>query len=77
MMKDPLIKYLLNSKGYASVMKGVPLEYMENAKDLTSEVLNTSRSDMYVMYRGPRTGNGNSTLRKDAHSFDLYLRGSY
>ena len=37
-MKDPLIKYLLNSKGYASVMKGVPLEYMENAKDLTSEV---------------------------------------
>ena len=38
MMKDPLIKYLLNSKGYASVMKGVPLEYMENAKDLTSEV---------------------------------------
>ena len=41
MMKDPLIKYLLNSKGYASVMKGVPLEYMENAKDLTSEVLNT------------------------------------
>ena len=77
MMKDPLIKYLLNSRGYASVMRGVPLEYMESAKDLTSEVLDIPRSRMYVMYRGPRTGHGNSTLRKDAHSFDLYLRGSY
>ena len=74
MMKDPLIKYLLNSKGYASVMKGVPLEYMENAKDLASEVLNSSRSDMYVMYRGPRTGCGNLTLKRDAHSCDLYTR---
>ena len=55
-------------------MKGVPLEYMESAKDLTSEVLNISRSRMYVMYRGPRTGRGNLTLKRDAHSFDLYTR---
>ena len=74
MMKDPLIKYLLNSRGYASVMRGVPLEYMESAKDLTSEVLNISRSRMYVMYRGQRTGCGNLTLKRDAHSFDLYTR---
>ena len=60
-MKDPLIKYLLNSRGYASVMRGVPLEYMESAKDLTSEVLNISRC-------------GNLTLKRDAHSFDLYTR---
>ena len=74
MMKDPLIKYLIKSRGYESVMRGVPLEYMESAKDLTSEVLNISRSRMYVMYRGPRTGRGNLTLKRDAHSFDLYTR---
>ena len=74
MIKHSLVKYLLNSRGYASVMRGVPLEYMESAKDLTSEVLNISRSRMYVMYRGPRTGRGNLTLKRDAHSFDLYTR---
>ena len=74
MMKHSLVKYLLNSRGYASVMRGVPLEYMESAKNLTSEVLNIARRRMYVMYRGPRTGCGNLTLKRDAHSFDLYTR---
>ena len=48
MMKDPLTKYLLNSRGYASVMRGVPLEYMESAKDLTSEVVNLKFSSSVI-----------------------------
>jgi len=71
-----MVPYLLGARGYTSILKGVPLseENLEYAKDLISDVLSISRSEMYVKYRGPRTGSDRHTLKKDAHSFDLYTR---
>ena len=69
-------KYHVNSFGFTSTLKGVPMseENLENAKNHCTKLYGYSRSRMYVMYRGPRTSIGNCTLKKDAHSFDLYKR---
>ena len=73
---DLMVPYLLNARGYTSMLRGVPLseENLEYAKDLATDVLGVSRSGMFVKYRGPRTRSSYHTLKKDAHSFDLYTR---
>ncbi len=67
-------KYLLNSKGFTSIMRKVPMsnKHLKCAKDFVSKMLRVSKSQMYVIYRGPTNATG-KTLKKNAHSFDLYL----
>ena len=69
-------KYHLKSFGFHSILKGVPMseENLETAKNHCTKLWGYSRSRMYVMYRGKKTGRGYCTLKKDAHSFDIYTR---
>ena len=69
-------KYYLKSFGFHSILKGVPVseENLETAKNLCTTIYGYSRSQMYVMYRGKKTGRGYCTLKKDSHSFDIYRR---
>ena len=69
-------KYSMNSFGFHSTLKGVPMseENLETAKNHCTKLWGYSRSRMYVMYRGKKTGRGYGTLKKDAHSFDIYTR---
>lgn len=73
-----IIKYRNSALGYASIMRGIPAseENLNSAREHLCEVYGISRKDTYVMYRGPRTHNkGALTVKRDAHSFDIYTRG--
>ena len=71
-----IVKYRMDSRGYSSVMKGIPVseENLESARSYLVKIYEIPRSKTYVMYRGPRTGHGNCTLKKDAMWFDIYTR---
>ena len=71
-----IVKYRMDSRGYSSVMKGIPVseENLESARSHLVKIYEIPRSKTYVMYRGPRTGHGNCTLNKDAMWFDIYTR---
>ena len=71
-----IVKYRMDSRGYSSVMKGIPVyeENLESARSHLVKIYEIPRSKTYVMYRGPRTGHGNCTLKKDAMWFDIYTR---
>ena len=71
---DELIEHYENAIGFESTLKGVPMseENLELCRTFVSDVHDCPRKDVSVMYRGPRTSTGNATLRKDAHSFDVY-----
>ena len=71
-----IVKYRMESKGYSSIMRGIPVseENLDSARSHLVKVYEIPRSKTYVMYRGPRTGYGNCTLKKDAMWFDLYSR---
>ena len=71
-----IVKYRMDSRGYSSVMRGIPVseENLESARSHLVKIYEIPRSKTYVMYRGPRTGHGNCTLKKDAMWFDLYSR---
>jgi len=71
-----IVKYRMDSRGYSSVMRGIPVseENLESARSHLVKVYEIPRSKTYVMYRGPRTGYGNCTLKKDAMWFDIYTR---
>ena len=56
-MRNLLYKCMEDARGYSSIMRGVPLELMEEAKDLVTSTLNVNRSQLYTMYRGPRVNN--------------------
>ena len=49
---------------------------IKSIPNLGSQILkgirNRARQDVRVMYRGPRTSYSYATLKKDAHSFDVY-----
>ena len=76
MTKLEIVKYRMDSRGYSSVMRGIPVseENLESARSHLVKIYEIPRSKTYVMYRGPRTGHGNCTLKKDAMWFDLYSR---
>ena len=71
-----IVKFRMDSRGYSSVMKGIPVseENLESARSHLVKIYEIPRSKTYVMYRGPRTGCGNCTLKKDAMWFDIYTR---
>ena len=71
-----IVKFRMDSRGYSSVMKGIPVseENLESARSHLVKIYEIPRSKTYVMYRGPRTGHGNCTLKKDAMWFDIYTR---
>ncbi len=54
--------------GFRSKYKGVPIDSYENIKQYIDW------TKYYVCFRGPRTSNSYSTLKRDAHSFDVYQR---
>ena len=54
--------------GYNSIYKAVPIASYENIKQFIDF------TKYYVCFRGPRTSNSYSTLKRNAHSFDVYQR---
>ena len=71
-----LVTYLINAENYNSVLKGVPFSEhnLHGAKWMTQKFHKCKLSDIRVKYRGKRTRNPNHTLKRDAHSFDVYVR---
>ena len=65
--------------GFQSTLKGVPLseENLELCKEFASDIHQCPRSDISIKYRGPRISNSSHTLRKEAHSFDVYYWKRY
>ena len=66
MTENEIVKYRMESKGYSSIMRGIPVseENLDSARSHLVKVYEIPRSKTYVMYRGPRTGYGNCTLKK-------------
>jgi len=72
--KEKTMNLMLSSLGYTSpagfrsIFKAVPIDKYEMVKvfiDFTK---------YYVCFRGPRTSNSYSTLKRDAYAFDVYQR---
>jgi len=72
-------KHHSKAEKFNSVVKGVPVskENLELMRCFAQGLCGCSRSDIRVMYRGPRTGSANVTLRKDAVAFDVYHTPRY
>ena len=79
MTLDDLRFHAQRATGFESTVKGVPIseENLELCRRFVTDIHNCPRQDVRVMYRGPRTSTGNGTLRKDAHSFDVYYTPRY
>ena len=71
---EKLIEHYENAIGFESTVKGVPMseEILELCRTFVSDIHECPRQDVRVMYRGPRTSYSYATLKKDAHSFDVY-----
>ena len=71
---EKLIEHYERAIDFESTVKGVPMseENLELCRRFVTDIHDCPRQDVRVMYRGPRTSTGNGTLRKDAHSFDVY-----
>ena len=71
---EELIEHYENAIGYESTVKGVPMseENLELCRRFVTDIHDCPRKDVRVMYRGPRTSYSYATLKKDAHSFDVY-----
>ena len=76
---DELIEHYENAIGYESTVKGVPMseENLELCRKFVTDIHDCPRKDVRVVYRGPRSRFANATLRKDAHSFDVYYTPRY
>ena len=74
MTLDDLRHHFEIAIGFESTVKGVPMseENLELCRTFVSDVHSCSRKDVRVMFRGPRTSYSYATLKKDAHSFDVY-----
>ena len=74
MTLDDLKHHFEIAIGFESTVKGVPMseENLELCREFVSDVHSCSRKDVRVMFRGPRTSTTNATMKKDAHSFDVY-----
>ena len=79
MKLDDLQFHWRSARGYTSTLKGVPMseENLELCRTFASDVHECPRSDIRVMFRGPRTSSSYHTLKKDAHSFDVYCWKRY
>ncbi len=71
---DELVKGYERAIDFQSTVKGIPVseENLELCREFVSDVHSCSRKDVRVMFRGPRTSTANATMKKDAHSFDVY-----
>ena len=71
---EKLIEHYERAIGFESTVKGVPMseENLELCRRFVTDIHDCPRQDVKVMFRGPRTGTTNVTLKKDAHSFDVY-----
>ena len=74
MTLDDLKHHFEIAIGYESTVKGVPMseENLELCRTFVSDIHSCPRKDVRVMFRGPRTSTANATMKKDAHSFDVY-----
>ena len=74
MTLDDLRHHFEIAIGFESTVKGVPMseENLELCRTFVSDVHSCPRKDVRVMFRGPRTSYSYATLKKDAHSFDVY-----
>ena len=74
MTLDALRHHFEIAIGFESTVKGVPMseENLELCRTFVSDVHSCPRKDVRVMFRGPRTSTANATMKKDAHSFDVY-----
>ena len=74
MTLDALRHHFEIAIGFESTVKGVPIseENLELCRTFVSDVHSCPRKDVRVMFRGPRTSSAYVTLKKDAHSFDVY-----
>ena len=62
--------YTANPLKYTCIYKAIPVELIDEYK----KFIDFTR--FYIMYRGPRRGNGNCTLKKDAIKADIYQYSS-
>ena len=71
---DELVKHYERAINFESTVKGVPMseENLELCRKFVTDIHDCPRQDVRVMYRGPRTSYSYATLKKDAHSFDVY-----
>ena len=74
MTLDALRHHFEIAIGFESTVKGVPMseENLELCRTFVSDVHECPRKDVKVMFRGPRTSTAYATMKKDAHSFDVY-----
>ena len=71
---EKLIEHYERAIGFESTVKGVPMseENLELCRRFVTDIHDCPRKDVKVMFRGPRTSSAYVTLKKDAHSFDVY-----
>jgi hypothetical protein len=71
---DELVKGYERAIDFQSTVKGIPVseENLELCRNFVCDIYGCERQDVRVMYRGPRTSSAYITLKKDAHSFDVY-----
>ena len=71
---DELVKGYERAIDFQSTVKGIPVseENLELCRNFVCDIYGCERQDVRVMYRGPRTSSAHFTLKKDAHSFDVY-----
>ena len=74
MTLDALRHHFEIAIGFESTVKGVPMseENLELCRTFVSDVHSCPRKDVRVMFRGPRTSTAYATMKKDAHSSDVY-----
>ena len=58
--------YTPDHRKYTSIYKGVPIQLINEYKKFIDF------TKFYIMYRGPRRGRGNTTLKQDAVRADIY-----
>jgi len=72
--KEKLMNMIFNRwttpAGYRSTFKGVPMDSYETIKQFIDF------TKYYVMFRGPRGRGENSTRKRNARAFDVYMRSA-
>ena len=63
--------YKNTRRSYMTRYKGIPVDIINEYK----KFIDFTR--FYIMYRGPRKGRGNCTLKKDAIKADIYEYNQY
>lgn len=61
-----LFRDYTSGRKYTSIYKGVPVQLINEYKKFIDF------TKFYIMYRGPRRGRGNTTLKQDAVRADIY-----